>query len=191
MHPAMSTALVILSGLAARDGSATALDDAVRRRVESLRTPERDAVVRVATDLGSMYGVGVVSGLLGAAGRPRLARRVGLAGASAWVLAQAAKPLLPRDRPYLTGAAERLVVRPAGTSWPSGHAAVAAALAATLGEGRGPAVRGLLTASAAAVGVSRVYVGVHHASDVVAGFGLGGLTASLLRGFRARARVRR
>jgi len=110
------------------------------------------------------------------------------------LLAFVAVPLLAApalDRPYLTGAAERLVVRPAGTSWPSGHAAVAAALAATLGEGRGPAVRGLLTASAAAVGVSRVYVGVHHASDVVAGFGLGGLTASLLRGFRARARVRR
>jgi membrane-associated phospholipid phosphatase len=184
MHPLLSTVLVVASGLAVRDGRAARLDADVRRRVEGLRSPERDAFVRVATDVGSLFGVGVVAGALGVVGRPRLALRVAAAGATAWTLAQAAKPLLPRERPYQSDGAERLVVEPAGTSWPSGHAAVAAAMAVTIGEGRGPLTRGLLGAAATAVGVSRVYVGVHHPSDVVAGLGLGALSARLVLGRR-------
>ena len=181
MHPLIATLLVAGSGLAVRDGHAAPVDARLRERITALRTPERDAFVRVATDLGSLYGVGVVSGLVALTGRTPLARRVAVAGATAWTLAQAAKPLLPRERPYQVDEAERIVVEPAGTSWPSGHAAVAAAMAATLGAGRGPLTRLLLTATAGAVGASRVYVGVHHPSDVVAGYGLGALSASLVR----------
>jgi undecaprenyl-diphosphatase len=186
MHPALNIALLVASGMAVRAERAGTFDAEVRRRTEALRTPERDAFVRVATDLGSLYGVGVVSGALAVFGRPRLALRVGVAGATAWTLAQAAKPVLPRERPYQADGAERLVVEPAGTSWPSGHAAVAAAMASTIGEGRGPVTKGLLGAIAVAVGVSRVYVGVHHASDVVAGIGIGGLSAGLVGRFLRR-----
>jgi len=173
--------LVALSARSVRDGSARALDDAARARIVALRTPRRDAVLRVATDLGSLYGVGMVAGASAVAGRPHLARQVAGAGAVAWTLAQAAKPLLPRERPYQADGAERIVVEPAGTSWPSGHAAVAWAMAATLGQRRGPLTRGLLATLAVAVGASRVAVGVHHPSDVVAGLGLGALSASLVR----------
>jgi undecaprenyl-diphosphatase len=186
MHPLIATLVVAASARAVRDGAAEALDARLRARITGLRTPERDAVVRVATDLGSLYGVGVVAGVAAALGRPHLARRVGIAGATAWVAAQAAKPLLPRERPYQADGVERLVVEPAGTSWPSGHSAVAAAMAATLGEGRGPVLRGLLGATATAVGVSRVYVGVHHPSDVIAGLGIGSLAARLVRGLSRR-----
>jgi membrane-associated phospholipid phosphatase len=181
MRAVVGLTLIAVSGLAVRRGDCSGFDADVRRRTEALRTPERDAFVRVATDLGSLFGVGVVAGALAAGGRSRLAVRVGLAGATAWTLAQATKPLLPRERPYQSDGAERLVVEPAGTSWPSGHAAVAAAMAITLGEGRGPAVRALLGSLATAVGISRVYVGVHHASDVVAGLGVGIVSAAALR----------
>jgi membrane-associated phospholipid phosphatase len=181
VHPIIASALVVASAVAVRDGHATPYDAQWRERITALRTPERDAVVRVATDLGSLYGVGVVSGLVALGGRASLARRVALSGATAWTLAQVAKPLLPRDRPYQADGAERLVVEPAGTSWPSGHSAVAAAMASTLGEGRGPLTRALLSGVAAAVGASRVYVGVHHPSDAVAGYGIGALSASLMR----------
>jgi len=184
MHPLLSAALVVVSGAAVRGGHSSASDAAARRAIESLRTPRRDAAVRIATDIGSLYGVGVIAGALGVAGRPRLAVRVASAGATAWVLAQAAKPMIPRERPYQADGAERLVVEPAGSSWPSGHAAVAAAMAVTIGEGRGRPARLILCATAMAVGASRIYVGVHHASDVVAGFGIGGLSARLLRSLR-------
>lgn len=181
MHPLTAAALVAGSFIAVRGGRGGDADARLSARITSLRTPGRDAVVRVATDAGSLYGVGVVAGLAALSGRPSLARRLALAGGSAWAAAQAAKPLLPRDRPYEVGEAERIVVVPAGTSWPSGHAAVAAALADVLGQGRGPLTRRLLGAAAWAVGATRVYVGVHHPTDVVAGLGVGSLSATLVR----------
>lgn len=68
-----------------------------------------------------------------------------------------------------------------GASFPSGHAtasaATFAAVALILGRGRSPTVRALLGGVAAglAVGVacSRVFLGVHWVSDVVAGLALG------------------
>jgi len=179
VRPSTALALLATSAAAVRSGAADTVDLELREAIGTLRSPARDGFVRVATDLGSLYGVGVVYGLLQLAGRPRTARRVALAGATAWTLAQAAKPLIPRGRPYEVDGAERLVVEPAGSSWPSGHAAVASAVAHALGQGRGRPTRALLGLVAAGVGVSRSYVGVHHPSDVIAGHGLGVLAARL------------
>jgi len=180
-------AAVIGSAVAVRTGSARPIDAAARAFAGALRNPERDAVVRVATDLGSLYAVAAVSGTCLMFGRPRRAGDIALAGAAAWSVAQVAKRTLPRGRPYEVTGTQRLVPIPAGSSWPSGHAAVAVAMAHVLGERRGVLVRTLLGGTARLVGLSRIYVGVHHLSDVVAGYGLGEITARLTGRLRRRA----
>lgn len=186
LRTVLGVAALLGSALTVRDGRADALDAAARARAATLRTPARDAFVRVATDAGSLYGVGVVAGGLAVLGAGARSAAVTRAGALAWTVAQAAKPLLPRTRPYERDEAERLVVEPAGTSWPSGHAAVAAAVADALARGRGPLTGTALAAAAVGVAASRVYVGVHHLSDTVAGLGIGVLSARLLDVVRRR-----
>ena len=77
------------------------------------------------------------------------------------------KSLLPRNRPQPAGARPLRLRTPRTKSFPSGHAS-AGFTAATLitDSGGSPLVWYPL---AAAVGLSRVHVRIHHASDVVAG----------------------
>lgn len=92
------------------------------------------------------------------------------------VLVNTVKDLLDRVRPTFNPIAATL-----GPSFPSGHSARAAALyaavALVLARRRPPRVRALLAAGAAAIAVgvacSRVMLGVHWLSDVVAGLAFG------------------
>ncbi|OLT18582.1 hypothetical protein BJF78_00060 [Pseudonocardia sp. CNS-139] len=87
------------------------------------------------------------------------------------------KVLLDRPRPPLLGQ----LVAAENESLPSGHATMAVAVVGSLvalaWAARGPAARvAMVTAAAAwaaAVGGSRVYLGVHWFSDVVAGWLVG------------------
>jgi undecaprenyl-diphosphatase len=160
-----------------RTQAAQPLDTVVGGYLRPFHTPRSDRVVAVVTDLGSIYGTAGIAATLAALGRRTAGRDVAVAGALAWVAAQSAKPLLPRLRPYETGAAHRLVSIPAGSSWPSGHAAVAASTAATVAPHLTARGRLFVGAVVLAVGVSRLHVGVHHLSDVVAGVGVGVLSA--------------
>lgn len=189
---------VVGSARVARAGHDGPVDRAVRAWVVRTRArggPRLDRVVVVTTELGSVYGLTGVALALALLGRRGGALSVLVAGVLAWAIAQGTKPLLGRARPYqLDGRdrADRLVAPPAGSSWPSGHAAVAMAVAVTLsgplgGTGAlgGPGTA-LVVASAAWVAVTRCYVGVHHASDVVGGAGLGALAAWLAGAVLAR-----
>jgi undecaprenyl-diphosphatase len=101
-------------------------------------------------------------------------------------VAQAAKPLANRPRPYQAALAERLVAEPAGSSWPSGHSAVITAMGVSLAPGMRPVARLAVAAVATGVGCSRLYVGVHHPTDVLAGAGIGLLCARGARALRQR-----
>jgi len=189
--PAFSFAVVAGSYVLIRSGEADLFDHRARRLIGCGNGPRVDPVVAGLTDLGSIYGLGGIAVSLLMTGRRAAGRDVAAAGAFAWVAAQAIKPLLDRPRPYETGMTRRRVDPPAGSSWPSGHAAVAAATAATLAPRLSPAGRLVTATGAALVGVSRLHVGVHHATDVSAGLGVGTLAAAawrLLYGWRTGGR---
>ena len=92
------------------------------------------------------------------------------------VLVNTVKHLLNRVRPTFNPIAETL-----GPSFPSGHSATAAALyagvALVLARRRSPRTRALLAGGAAAIAAgvacSRVMLGVHWLSDVIAGLAFG------------------
>lgn len=176
---ALGAAAVLGSYLGVRTGVVGRVDRQVEAALARPEPRASDVALGVATDLGSSFGLAGVATSLAVTGHRRLARDVAVAGGAAWVLAQAVKPALGRTRPYERGTAPRLVPPPAGSSWPSGHAAVAAAMASVVGRHAGPGPGALAAGAAGAVGASRVAVGVHHASDVVAGVGVGVLAAEV------------
>jgi decaprenylphosphoryl-5-phosphoribose phosphatase len=86
----------------------------------------------------------------------------------------AVKRAVRRDRPGATG----LVAAPASHSFPSSHAAMSAAAAAVLSSAH-PRLAPVWVAMAAAMAWSRVYAGVHHPGDAVAGVALGAVTGTV------------
>lgn len=109
-------------------------------------------------------------------GRTRRAaiRGAGALAATSLVTNTILKPLTNRKRPAieLTPIFRRLRRAPHTTSFPSGHSASAAAFA-TGAALEHPVAGAVLAPLAGTVGYSRIHVGVHHVSDVVAGFALG------------------
>jgi len=114
-------------------------------------------------------------------------RRAGIRGllslsAASFVSNSLIKPVVKRRRPDIerTKIARRIGHKPWTSSFPSGHAASAAAFA-TGAALEMPKVGLVLGPLAAAVGYSRVHVGVHYPSDVVVGAAVGATTAVIGR----------
>jgi undecaprenyl-diphosphatase len=124
-----------------------------------------------------------------------------LAVVSTQVTVLAAKALFARPRP----AEEMAIADPSGWSFPSGHSATAVALyvtlaliATTIWRRRLPPAIVFAVAGAIVVlvGLSRVYLGAHYPTDVLAGWAVGGIivaavwaTCSRLPGPMGRSRA--
>lgn len=135
-----------------------------------------------AANYGRLW-FGVAGGL--ALTRSRRGRRAALRGVAALGLASAtvnilSKQLVGRRRPAIELAplVRRLAVAPRTTSFPSGHSASAAAFATGVVL-ESPLLGIPVAVLAAAVATSRVAVGAHYPSDVVAGLSIG-VAAGLL-----------
>ncbi|CAN5429566.1 MAG: phosphatase PAP2 family protein [Actinomycetota bacterium] len=166
----MATALVAM--MAANPGISN-LELSLFRLVNELPSSFRVALSSVM-QLGSLSAVPATAGVALLKRRPALATDLALAGGLSWVAAKALKRMVARERPALLLTKVLIQGREQGGSgFPSGHAAVAAALATVAGHHL-PALAGHMSrASVAAVALARVYIGAHLPVDVLGGGGLG------------------
>jgi undecaprenyl-diphosphatase len=101
-----------------------------------------------------------------------------VAVAVAWTVAEVAKYLFNRARPFIYDTEILpLVKTPSSSSFPSGHSATAAAGALTLSAVY-PSFAPALVLSGLLVALSRIYLGVHYPFDVLAGGFIGTAVAA-------------
>jgi len=152
------------------------------------RGPVADRLLLGVTELGSIWASVGAAAVLAAAGHRRAAARGLSAAGVTWVAGQGLKRVFGRPRPYDAGldGMHLRIDRPNGTSWPSSHPAVLQSfLTVASGDlGAGPVARAAMDGLAAAIGMSRVYVGVHFPSDVAGGILLGKAVAAAFDGDR-------
>ena len=162
-----------------------AFDRAVDTRVAALRNDQLDGIVyrlSSAADHSLIWHACGAATALAHGGDLKFAARFAVAmGAESAITNGAVKSFFERRRPAEYDEIEFTygLRRPVTSSFPSGHATAAFCAATLLGGG-------LWYAAAVAVAGTRVYVRLHHASDVIAGaaFGmaLGAAMRPLVRG---------
>ena len=177
------------------EGDVSAADSAILQAVIRMRTPWLTVSAIDITALGSITLVVLFSAftlVVLLVLRDRLgALQLLAASAGAGILTVVTKDIIERTRPE---EAQQLIVV-SGFSYPSGHTLSTSALYLTIAiiasryiehSGARAAIFLAVSAVVILVGASRVYLGVHYATDVVSGISLGAAWALVLAGFFTR-----
>jgi membrane-associated phospholipid phosphatase len=152
-------------------------------RVARVNSPALDRVMPALSELADHGKLWLVLGACLQATGNRRAARAARRGVASLAAASATanvigKGLASRRRPDAEiPAARRLPHPPRTSSFPSGHAASAAAFASGVAMEMPELAPGVFVL-ALAVGASRVVTGVHYPSDVLAGFAIGAAAAA-------------
>ena len=181
LGPLVAALLIVAAGLTLRTVPAlTAADFAVDAELSHDHSPALTGIAMAINAVFSPVGgvlmiAALCAYLLFARRSPVNAVATGLVAATAWVSSELFKVLVARHRPDPAALFNPLLPEPGTDSFPSGHTALAAALAIAvflLVRGtrwqRPALVIGIV--SVAAVALSRVYLGVHYPTDVAASF---------------------
>ena len=170
------------------EGTTRRVDEAVLRWLESVSTPALDPVAVAVTTLGDTpvlaLLVAVVSALLWAEDHRREVGVLVTASVGGALLNGALKVLFGRPRPDVIPAQVEVMT----LSFPSGHSMNTMVVVATLvwifsRVGASRPLRWIVASAGAllvaAVGLSRMYLGVHYPTDVAGGFAVGFAWAAL------------
>lgn len=170
-------------------------DEWADRSLERVRgNPVADRLFTTASHVGEFsliwHGVNVALGV-----RDRRPRQVlffaTLIGLESLVVNQGIKRLFRRPRPTTHGEEGLRVRQPLTSSFPSGHSSAAAFATGMLAPRAGAARAIPIVGAAASVALSRAYVRIHHASDVVAGVVTGAVLVAATRRMVRRAGLSR
>jgi len=136
-----------------------------------------DRYIGLVSDLGEGAGwafAGIwLASLDGKRGRRAAIASTAAAALSTYIAQRMLKPIFRRNRPWFTREAAKVVGgKTPDHSFPSGHTAASFAAATALSMAY-PRARPLLYLSAVAVGLSRIHLGHHFLSDVIAGGAIG------------------
>jgi undecaprenyl-diphosphatase len=161
-----------------------AFDKAVDDALDHVRgNPIADRVFYLATELGDWalvwHIIGAARGLLDDEKADEAFRLSAILGGESLLVNGVIKSFFRRTRPAWDQPRAYRIRRPRSSSFPSGHASSAFTAAAVLAEDE--ALWPLVYAIAAVVATSRVYVRIHHASDVVGGVLVGAALGRIAR----------
>lgn len=159
-------------------GPVAAFDAWVDERLEPLRHNRvAEAVFTTASTLGDWSLIWHLTGAARAVGSSRRARQsvvlAAMLGAESLLVNQGLKRLFRRTRPTVSGDPRFEVRTPSTSSFPSGHASAAMFAATILTAYSGKKMAPVWFGMGAVVATSRVYVRIHHASDIIGGAAVG------------------
>lgn len=171
-----------------------AFDDRVDALLDRVRGhPVADRALYAASELGDFslvwHLVGAARGLTSDQRADEAIRLSVLLAGESVLVNGIIKSFFRRRRPVWDQPRAYRIRKPRSSSFPSGHASAAFTAATILGE-RDP-LWPLYYAAAAVVATSRVYVKIHHASDVVAGVATGLVLGRVARRIWPKPDIRR
>lgn len=141
-------------------------------------------VFYVITQLGSIYMLAALLVLYVTRSHWHIVLRLLLTGTLAYLLAGIAKGMWGRARPDELLPSIIALDYFQGAGFPSGHMALAVALALTIGHYIPKKFHWLIVLWIVGVGLSRVYLGVHAPLDIVGGFAVGWFCYAIFRHVR-------